>query len=241
MVRLFEPLFKLLVAKQIYQFWGEVYEPKPGEEDEVEMQIASDSLSTFLSSSLNVELVYIILTSITAFSDKDERQTGAAANSANMMQTGPEAPAHPINLNQSDAAFMQEVATACSVCRPHILKEIEIHNVAKWDSAKAKDFISNKVTTEKKNSIDGKAQAAEGAKDLSINEEVKITEYAPSVFKTVKFMDQITPDMIKHSLSTEKNHKSVFKAKESAGKSGSFFFFSFDRRFIIKTMNASEK
>lgn len=47
--------------------------------------------------------------------------------------------------------------------------------------------------------------------------------------------------MIRESLSTEKNHKSVFKAKESAGKSGSFFFFSFDRRFIIKTMNTSEK
>jgi len=61
------------------------------------------------------------------------------------------------------------------------------------------------------------------------------------VFQTVKFMDKITADMIRESLSTEKNHKSVFKAKESAGKSGSFFFFSFDRRFIIKTMNASEK
>ena len=32
----------------------------------------------------------------------------------------------------------------------------------------------------------------------------------------------------------------MFKAKESAGKSGSFFFFSFDRQFIIKTMNNAE-
>lgn len=54
-------------------------------------------------------------------------------------------------------------------------------------------------------------------------------------------MDAITGEQIRESLSTEKNHKSVFKAKESAGKSGSFFFFSFDRRFIIKTMNTSEK
>lgn len=58
---------------------------------------------------------------------------------------------------------------------------------------------------------------------------------------TIKSMDNISADMIKISLSTEKNHKSVFKAKESAGKSGSFFFFSFDRKFIIKTMNSSEK
>jgi hypothetical protein len=42
-------------------------------------------------------------------------------------------------------------------------------------------------------------------------------------------MDHITPEMIITSLSTEENHKSVFKAKESAGKSGSFFFFSYDR------------
>jgi len=133
-------------------------------------------------------------------------------------------------------SFLQEVTEACKVSRPHILKEIEIRNVAKWDSAKAKDFISNKY-----GAANNEKSLVEEEKDLSINEEVKITEYAPSVFKTVKYMDHITPDMIKESLSTEKNHKSVFKAKESAGKSGSFFFFSFDRRFIIKTMNASEK
>ena len=32
----------------------------------------------------------------------------------------------------------------------------------------------------------------------------------------------------------------MFKAKESAGKSGSFFFFSFDKKFLIKTMNNNE-
>jgi 1-phosphatidylinositol-4-phosphate 5-kinase len=54
-------------------------------------------------------------------------------------------------------------------------------------------------------------------------------------------MDDIRSEEIRESLSTEKNRKSVFKAKESAGKSGSFFFFSFDRKFIIKTMNENEK
>lgn len=32
----------------------------------------------------------------------------------------------------------------------------------------------------------------------------------------------------------------VFKAGEGAGRSGSFFFFSHDRKFIIKTMTNSE-
>lgn len=30
------------------------------------------------------------------------------------------------------------------------------------------------------------------------------------------------------------------KAKESAGKSGSFFFFSYDNQFLLKTMNDNE-
>ena len=73
-IRLFEPLFKLLVYKQIWQFFGELYEPKEGEQTEAEFQIASDSLSTFLTSSLNVELVYIILTGVTVFADQDDRR-----------------------------------------------------------------------------------------------------------------------------------------------------------------------
>ena len=34
--RLFKPLFKLLVYKQIWQFWGEIYELKEGDQDEEE-------------------------------------------------------------------------------------------------------------------------------------------------------------------------------------------------------------
>jgi 23S rRNA U2552 (ribose-2'-O)-methylase RlmE/FtsJ len=36
------------------------------------------------------------------------------------------------------------------------------------------------------------------------------------------------------------NRDSVFKAGESQGKSGSFFFFSHDKKFIIKTMTSSD-
>ena len=234
-VRLFEPLFKLLVYKQIWQFWGEIYEPKQGNVTEEEIQIANDSLSTFLTSSLNVELVYIILESITAFADNDERKL----NVNQIMTQTMSVKVRVIDLEQPDDTFKAEIARDCDVKRLHILKEIEIKNVDKWDSAKAKDFVTSKLQTgtEKVDKENGK----QIEKDLSIQEEVKITEYAPSVFQTVKFMDGITPEMIKESLSTEKNHKSVFKAKESAGKSGSFFFFSFDRKFIIKTMNSSEK
>ena len=42
------------------------------------------------------------------------------------------------------------------------------------------------------------------------------------------------------SLSPKYNREQVFKAGEGAGASGSFFFFSHDKRFIIKTMTSEE-
>ncbi len=36
------------------------------------------------------------------------------------------------------------------------------------------------------------------------------------------------------------NRDTVFNAGEGAGKSGSFFFFSYDNKFIIKTISESE-
>ena len=75
---------------------------------------------------------------------------------------------------------------------------------------------------------------------MTINEEVQVIEWAPAVFHAIKKMDGITPEMIEASLSTDANAKQLFKAKESAGKSGSFMFSSFDKRFMIKTMNTAE-
>jgi len=46
--------------------------------------------------------------------------------------------------------------------------------------------------------------------------------------------------IIESSLLPEKNREQVFHAGEGTGKSGSFFFFSHDKRFIIKTITKSE-
>ena len=75
---------------------------------------------------------------------------------------------------------------------------------------------------------------------MTLNEEVELIEWAPAVFDAIKKMQGITPEMIEESLSTDKNAQQLFKAKESGGKSGSFMFFSYDKRFMIKTMNAAE-
>ena len=42
------------------------------------------------------------------------------------------------------------------------------------------------------------------------------------------------------SLTPKHNRNTVFKSGEGAGRSGSFFFFSHDSKFIIKTMTTGE-
>lgn len=53
-------------------------------------------------------------------------------------------------------------------------------------------------------------------------------------------MDGLSQKSIINSLDVEKNQQQVFRAGEGAGASGSFFFFSFDNRFIIKTLTEDE-
>ena len=54
-------------------------------------------------------------------------------------------------------------------------------------------------------------------------------------------IDNIEPSDIARSLKLEENITNVFKAGEGAGQSGSFFFYSKDRKFIIKTMRGNER
>jgi 1-phosphatidylinositol-4-phosphate 5-kinase len=73
-----------------------------------------------------------------------------------------------------------------------------------------------------------------------IYENVVVFDYGSHKFQKIRDMDGITPQMIKQSLDPEENLQQLFKAGESTGKSGSFFFFSRDRNFIIKTMFVDE-
>lgn len=53
-------------------------------------------------------------------------------------------------------------------------------------------------------------------------------------------MDGLTQEDIIQSLAVLENRDAVFKAGESAGASGSFFFFSYDNRFLLKTILKEE-
>jgi len=67
-IRLYEPLFRLILMNSIYEFWGEINAEYKKDEEEL-------PLSSFLNSSLNVELVFIILRSITTFAMQADYMT----------------------------------------------------------------------------------------------------------------------------------------------------------------------
>ena len=54
-------------------------------------------------------------------------------------------------------------------------------------------------------------------------------------------LDKITFQDLMFPLQVDINRDRIFKAGEGSGKSGSFFFFSHDNKFLIKTMKKSEK
>jgi len=74
-----------------------------------------------------------------------------------------------------------------------------------------------------------------------IDQEVSITFHQFDKFKNMfsgVFSENL--DDLYKSLSPKFNRDKVFNAGEGAGKSGSFFFFSHDNRFIIKTISSDE-
>ena len=54
-------------------------------------------------------------------------------------------------------------------------------------------------------------------------------------------LDGVKETEIMESLNLNDNVSSIFKSGEGMGKSGSFFFFSKDQKFVIKTMRRDEK
>ena len=69
----------------------------------------------------------------------------------------------------------------------------------------------------------------------------KVSSYDQHKFQKIMQLDNISEFDIMTSLSMISNRKMIFKAGQGAGKSGSFFFESFDKKFIIKSISSSEK
>jgi 1-phosphatidylinositol-4-phosphate 5-kinase len=69
---------------------------------------------------------------------------------------------------------------------------------------------------------------------------VKIFDFAHRGFRKLRAQDGITREMMIESVKPENNFHSAERAEVESGKSGSFFFYTRDNRFIIKTMFTKE-
>ena len=246
-----------------------------------------------------MELVYIVLKSITSFSQTDacgvqdtlEDELSSAARVTANRTSGivittlkDQEPIQEIDMDATQQEFDRQTNDECGKKRTQVLQQIEIrmvddrakqgiqefmyegfdgnagrnldydpleqafnHNDTNSDSASSAAGSGLRKMSQQVKSIISEAKHAlnmdsvEESNTMTINEEVQVIEWAPAVFHAIKKMDGITPQMIETSLSTDANFKQLFKAKESAGKSGSFMFSSADKRFLIKTMNKSEQ
>jgi 1-phosphatidylinositol-4-phosphate 5-kinase len=74
-----------------------------------------------------------------------------------------------------------------------------------------------------------------------INISSQIISFDEKKFHQIMELDDIHPSSIIDSLNIESNINNMFKAGEGAGASGSFFFFSKDNKYLIKTLSETEK
>jgi 1-phosphatidylinositol-4-phosphate 5-kinase len=69
---------------------------------------------------------------------------------------------------------------------------------------------------------------------------IYLIEYAPKIFRNVLKLDSLTHEEILKSFDIKSNIANISNLSLSEGKSGSFFFFTHDNRFIIKTISSTE-
>jgi len=206
-VRVREPIFWRQARTYFWQFWGEII-PEDTDLDGANSSANSSTLLSFLMSSLNIELVHIILTAVS------EKTVGTAKSIDD----------HHVYMNYDHTNE-----------NTFIIDCIEIPDREEWDVGAV--FTKGPLDRKRNSTFrkDG-APEVEFQKKLIINEDIRVTEYAPDVFAFLRERDGYDNRILRESLNPETNKSSVFKAGESQGKSGSFFFFSKDQRFIIKTM-----
>ena len=72
------------------------------------------------------------------------------------------------------------------------------------------------------------------------NDKITIMKIKHEYFEIIREKYGITEGKLLRSMSLESNKANIFKVGEGEGKSGSFFFFTYDKKFIIKTVSSAE-
>ena len=108
------------------------------------------------------------------------------------------------------------------------------------ESSRASMLSKNSATVAQENFIRQKIMH----EDVEV--QVIVTSYAPRVFRYIRAVDGIDELDIMKSVKPELNRMQIFKTNSNqshgnGGMSGSFFFFTEDKKYIIKTMTFQEK
>lgn len=116
-IRTTDPFYRFLILSSIKEWYGII-------DEEPEKGINAEVLSTFLSSSLNIELVYIILAGITKFSSEREEDKNQESN------------------RKSSKEELYDIQAFENI-RMMQINKIRINNARDWDVARYDQFVSN--------------------------------------------------------------------------------------------------
>jgi Phosphatidylinositol-4-phosphate 5-Kinase len=112
------------------------------------------------------------------------------------------------------------------------MSDIRIFNYKVWENAHQQLFV-NCPNVPFATNLDDKLRGSVAQEDfINLDKKVDVEGYFIYNFSKLREADGISPEM---------NRSRVFKAGEASGASGSFFFFSHDKNFIIKTISVDEK
>lgn len=118
------------MLKDLYEFWGEIYQDKSKEE---EQQVNNDALSSFLNSSLNVELVFIILKSINFFAEEYKKKMSGSYLGVAVVADADNGASTMLKVTRIDFSkpetIMTQLIAQNKLCQTYNQHEITIINV----------------------------------------------------------------------------------------------------------------
>ena len=178
-------------------------------------------VTSLITSNLNVEFMCCILYGMTDIFYKNQNKKSS--------KKGVDKKIHTIQyLNTLDSEIED-------------IKDIKMH----VSTQLGESLINTKNENEESN-LDNSNTFTYTNTNLNVNnnskkEDALIIEYLPEIFNDLRINDEISDEVMIKVFSPSKNKSAIEKMSESKGKSGSFFFYSHDRKFIIKTISDYER
>ena len=185
-------------------------------------------VTSLITSNLNVEFMCCILYGMTDIFIKNQKELSSKKNDLPKKETK----THTIKYLNTIDSKMDDIA------------DIKLHvSIQKMGESLIKNENNEENTClDTSNSYFNSTKNTN--EDLNLNskgEDAVIIEYLPEIFNDLRINDEINNEVMIRAFNPSKNKAAIDKMSESKGRSGSFFFYSHDRKFIIKTISAEEK